>query len=57
MIPGLWLEIEVMGIKCPLVDTVCDDSWFSHATARESMTEAVISLISETQKSVHTLTR
>lgn len=28
MIPGLWLEIEVMGIKCPLVDSVCDDSWF-----------------------------
>ena len=29
----------------------------SHVTARESMTEAVISLISETRKSVPTLTR
>lgn len=28
MIPGAWLELEVMGIKCPLVDTVADDSWF-----------------------------
>jgi alpha-galactosidase len=28
MIPGVWLEIEVMGIRCPMVDTVCDDSWF-----------------------------
>ncbi len=28
LIPGLWLEIEVMGINCPLLDTVADDSWF-----------------------------
>lgn len=28
MIPGAWLEIEVMGIKCPMVNEVCDDSWF-----------------------------
>lgn len=28
MIPGVWLEIEVMGIRCPMVDEVCDDSWF-----------------------------
>ncbi len=28
MVPGVWLELEVMGIKCPMVDTVCDDSWF-----------------------------
>ncbi|MGN1133517.1 MAG: glycoside hydrolase family 36 protein [Oscillospiraceae bacterium] len=28
MIPGVWLELEVMGIKCPMVNTVCDDSWF-----------------------------
>lgn len=28
MIPGVWLEIEVMGIKCPMVEEVCDDSWF-----------------------------
>lgn len=28
MIPGVWLELEVMGIKCPMVENVCDDSWF-----------------------------
>lgn len=28
MIPGVWLEIEVMGIKCPMVEEKCDDSWF-----------------------------
>ncbi len=28
MIPGVWLEIEVMGIKCPLVEEKTDDSWF-----------------------------
>jgi alpha-galactosidase len=27
MIPGLWLEIEVMGINCPLVNQLPDD-WF-----------------------------
>ncbi len=27
MVPGLWLEIEVMGIYCPLADTLPDD-WF-----------------------------
>lgn len=27
MIPGVWLELEVMGIKCPKVEDV-DDSWF-----------------------------
>lgn len=27
MIPGLWLEIEVMGIKCPLASELPDD-WF-----------------------------
>ncbi|MDD3335637.1 MAG: alpha-galactosidase [Eubacteriales bacterium] len=27
MIPGLWLELEVMGIHCPLADKVPDD-WF-----------------------------
>lgn len=27
MIPGLWLELEVMGIKCPLADQL-PDSWF-----------------------------
>lgn len=28
MIPGVWLELEVMGIKCPMVEEKCDDSWF-----------------------------
>lgn len=27
MIPGLWLELEVMGIKCPLAEQLPDD-WF-----------------------------
>ena len=27
MIPGLWLEIEVMGINCPMVSEISDD-WF-----------------------------
>ena len=27
MIPGLWLEIEVMGVNCPLAERVPDD-WF-----------------------------
>ena len=27
MIPGLWLEIEVMGINCPIADEL-PDSWF-----------------------------
>ncbi|MBP1996583.1 glycoside hydrolase family 36 protein [Paenibacillus eucommiae] len=27
MVPGLWLELEVMGVHCPLADTVGDD-WF-----------------------------
>lgn len=27
MVPGLWLEIEVMGIKCPLASQLPDD-WF-----------------------------
>ena len=29
MIPGLWLEIEVMGIKCPLKDQTPNDWFFS----------------------------
>ena len=28
MIPGVWLEIEVMGIKCPKADKVPDDWYF-----------------------------
>ena len=27
MVPGLWLELEVMGINCPLADRLADD-WF-----------------------------
>lgn len=27
MIPGLWLELEVMGVHCPMAEQV-DDSWF-----------------------------
>ncbi|WP_391570706.1 glycoside hydrolase family 36 protein [Cohnella sp.] len=27
MIPGLWLELEVMGVRCPLAERVGDD-WF-----------------------------
>lgn len=28
MVPGVWLEIEVMGIKCPLADQVPEDWYF-----------------------------
>lgn len=28
MIPGVWLELEVMGINCPLLKDRADDSWF-----------------------------
>ena len=28
MIPGVWLEIEVMGLKCPKADRVPDDWYF-----------------------------
>lgn len=28
MIPGLWLEIEVMGVRCPMADQVPDDWYF-----------------------------
>ena len=27
MVPGVWLELEVMGIKCPKADKVPDD-WY-----------------------------
>ena len=33
MIPGLWLEIEVMGIECPLAKEVPDD-WFFQIEGR-----------------------
>lgn len=28
MIPGVWLELEVMGIRCPMADRVPDDWYF-----------------------------
>ncbi len=28
MVPGVWLELEVMGIKCPLADQVPEDWYF-----------------------------
>ena len=28
MVPGVWLELEVMGIKCPKADKVPDDWYF-----------------------------
>ena len=28
MIPGIWLEIEVMGINCPILDEFTDDCFF-----------------------------
>ncbi len=28
MIPGIWLEIEVMGINCPILDQFSDDCFF-----------------------------
>ena len=28
MIPGIWLEIEVMGIKCPMADKLPDECFF-----------------------------
>lgn len=34
MIPGLWLELEVMGIKCPLADKLPDDWFFQRGGRR-----------------------
>ena len=28
MVPGLWLELEVMGVQCPLAETMDDDCFF-----------------------------
>ncbi len=28
MVPGIWIEIEVMGINCPIVDQFTDDCFF-----------------------------
>jgi alpha-galactosidase len=38
MIPGLWLELEVIGIKCPLVDKVSID-WFFQRNGRRIIDE------------------
>lgn len=34
MIPGLWLELEVMGVDCPLVNKVPDSWFFMHRGKR-----------------------
>lgn len=34
MIPGLWLELEVMGINCPLADKLPDDWFFQRCGKR-----------------------
>jgi alpha-galactosidase len=36
MTPGLWLEIEVMGIKCPLADQLPID-WFFHRNGKRAI--------------------
>ena len=38
MIPGLWLELEVMGIKCPLVNKVSKE-WFFQRNGRPIIDE------------------
>lgn len=39
MIPGLWLELEVMGIHCPMADKVSDD-WFFQIEGRRVIDES-----------------
>ena len=39
MIPGLWLELEVMGIHCPLAEQVPDD-WFFQIEGRRVIDES-----------------
>lgn len=39
MIPGLWLELEVMGIHCPLADRLPDD-WFFMLEGRRVIDES-----------------
>ena len=56
MIPGVWLELEVMGIKCPKADRVPDD-WYFMRHGKRSLTGAGISLISETRRSSNTRRR
>ena len=45
MIPGVWLELEVMGIKCPKADRVPED-WYFMRHGKRCTTGAGISLIS-----------
>lgn len=46
LIPGVWLEIEVMGINCPKAKNVPDD-WFFMRHGKRYMTAHAISWISE----------
>lgn len=39
MIPGLWLELEVMGIRCPLAATL-PDAWFFQLEGRRVIDES-----------------
>tara|TARA_B100000809_G_scaffold73115_1_gene70853 strand:- start:1184 stop:3316 length:2133 start_codon:yes stop_codon:yes gene_type:complete len=34
MVPGIWLEIEVMGVDCPMVDKMPDDWFFQRGGRR-----------------------
>ncbi len=52
MIPGLWLELEVMESRVRWLRK-CRKKHFSRDMERESMTEADISLISVSRKSLH----
>ena len=45
MIPGVWLELEVMGINCKKASILPDECFFL-PTASVCMTEDVISWIS-----------
>lgn len=36
MIPGLWLELEVMGVRCPLAERL-PDSWFFQQAGKRSI--------------------
>lgn len=49
MIPGIWLELEVIGIHSPKLAELSDDC-FSNGMADGYMTEAAISWISEIRR-------
>ena len=51
MIPGVWLELEVMGINCHMAQEVPDD-WFFMRHGNVYMIEVDISLTTEIQKFV-----